>query len=1714
MTPDEERRLAELEAKYSKLDLGPTPSTEGLTAEPFPQQQQPDLQHATDRFLDAAERYDTPTVGPAEAGITALDRLADLRNEPAPVDREPSLWEQALLAFTPRVVRRDDRPLSVDERVGLADDALVSDVLSGALMAPTLGHSRGIAESATGLRAESSREVISDMFGLDGGESAADLVADPDSYGMKAENETLYLLRLLGTVVPAAVQETALRLGGDWLLGTTPELRGQRVQRENPAADWLQGVLEKIETGRGLEADLQAAAKVHLPDNETAQNAAWWTGLAIDTFTNWEGIAAKGPKALIHAVSAAERLEKVFPGEFAGVAGKLRALGNEVLPGAELHAREGIARKEAEAVTSGRTKLSDYPLELQHRISAVALELEGKTSRELFNEQGLDVVDIPVERDIDFTNERDILRGADPEAPDLPSPKAEPAPLGFRVGGTDFSLVGDGGTRGPGRSAASERTVYVTPAIANELRRHLRTSPSTAGTFLTAPSSSAVREITGNVHLAREIKGTWRHVGSRTYSAKPKVGLVPVELRKGADYTVGPKSYRQYGDVKPGKQAITELLVPNPKAPDLAFAVRQARNRGRVAIQGDKRPIAEAPRVPPRTTGEYFHYIAEVIAKGFSTPRGTGFWSMKALDPTQTINSIGYVLRNAVGDVIGRGTFRQMLELMLRRGLDNEEIWYGARPAARWRRTDKPILASDWHFSSPEERAVIRKLRGTDPRAIPPKLKTLGVRPGPDAPGATGRTVGSVLLDLMTDAPHARSVLPPPTTPVGRVVEEAIRAEFVARTGADRFVPLNGAMVPRYDRKRIVADTDTVMQALGLGKYEGQVLDEAAERKVASLAKQLHVDLGPRTPGTLRPAQYTQLRQAVQYEVGGLLTSSRLRLQGVPSFADRMQNMLATAGSNREVLSRPRAAMERYFGGALRAVFGDRLAGMPQRGQILIKEATEAARHVSDGLYEDIRKALPKEGGDLSRVLHHFTSDIRLVSDVESKLAGEILDAPVRKDADWFKVRDELLPLHRRARGEWLTSKDAGVVREAVLSWAAKVQDDVDASATEYLQAYYASARGSAAHKAVQTEQLGLISAAAKRAVHEEVFGQGIVGGPATQRAFGEAKLSFPEADETQVLASMILRSRTSKALDDIVRKLLDEDLVVLPGDPRRHAITMILEDQHKTVDALGRDRWKLPEATASWAMDRLDDWGMQPGTKAPLGVHKVGRTEVIVPQHLAEEFERLDRLGLIDSRQVFGSKILNDLLRLHKRWTMGIWFVPRPGHFVAQALATLPTRYTTGGLEGLAQTGSSLLRHPIMTGELMRRIGGVDTPIFRELPSRQVFTTADGRAFHIDELEQALRAQGVQDTMERVETAEQLANLLNRTQHDGPTAVEKIKAGAAWWNNLLMTMSGGFDQAGRVATFLSELERGASPDQAARTAKEAFLDFGNMTEAEQTHMRWIFEFYAFMRKNADAYVRALVRHPERISQQARLAHASATEGGLSDMELGAMQEQDTGRFTLYSSDEVVTKDGRVHPLYRFNRLQSAPMGVGEFLSFMVGLKNLVLQKDPSQIAQSMGPIPQTAFALTTQHELLGADWGYDRDSANRIPPYLMKFPPVAGFVGTVFGVEPIPLGEHDDPLKADPDASLAYGAPAYWAAKNRKLWQMFRIFMGGPIRNVDRYAMAAGVEEPRPHLTTLGEFWSMLGDIRATPTDTEIERRYQRDTEVKLEQAAGDLAR
>lgn len=1053
-----------------------------------------------------------------------------------------------------------------------------------------------------------------------------------------------------------------------------------------------------------------------------------------------------------------------------------------------------------------------------------------------------------------------------------------------------------------------------------------------------------------------------------------------------------------------------------------------------------------------------------------------------------------YVLRD--GDrVIAQGTWSEVVGRATARPKRGLEVWDGVqRPVAQW--TERGFVA-DHLFASPGERAAVTEMRAREPLLVKPAS---AVEPRPLAPS---ETVAHVLGYAVSRGPAGVVGIEQPTSRVADIVRKAIALRVRSTLGSERlaFLPTT-AMVPREDKARVLEEATRIlgipeerMRAAVAGK--AQLTAEEA-RRWRALAPD--VDVAQPTMKDWQDARFAAINRAA-----GFLADARYRIEGNRTLVDRF--ILAFQDASVALRGPGKSWLERIptgwiASGITKRLFEDPANRMPTVVRTLMKELRIGLSTDANTVLREIRR----KGGDIRTALLETLAPYHLPHPTELEHAALVVGGGDRAA--------QLEALRSTWRGPkrpgWLDSKDVGEAVTGMTRWARDIRSRMAHIAQDWLLVHAALGGHDVSAESLLYEAIREVSVEEAEPVYREVVRQGIADGPATARLLAQLPGGVRPAEPSVALVQWVLATRAQGKIGQTLDRMLREGFAVSTEDPNLPALQALMLGQHRTYNPKLR-RWESPftEAALTWAEARLRDWAILPGSATSASqLKRVAGTKLLVPDFLSDEVARLTRVGVIKaSTQVTPWELTNRLFVLWKQITTHGFLIPNPAHYMGQMIGLAPALVTTRGYGGAASAFATLLyRDTATVGELVKRVGGRSFPTFRGLRP-DTLVTADGIPYTIDELEDVARQFGLGETRPDFEVGAQIQRLLLGETLETPTPWSRLREGVDWWQDLIQGWAGAFDLHGRMAVFVDEVKRGTPLEQAAMKAREAMLDFRELTPWEAKYGRLAFTFYAYMRKNADAYVRAFLRDPARVTSQMRLAHASLTNSGLSDIELGRMTDSDVARFTVFTDREVVNEAGRVHPLYKLNRVSSSPVGVAEALNT---LTMFIPGWDTRGFLQSMNPAAQ-ALAILLQGRRLERD--IDRPWNNRIPPFLVHMPFIGDWLGDAVGIGPEPLTKYDDPLLADWDATQAAGVPAYWAAgvryadttpeqqdAQRRTWQELSLWIGRPLSTVEAVAKAAGWEAGDPYIDSGEQVFDALFGFKHRPVlnETEAIRRYE----------------
>jgi hypothetical protein len=860
---------------------------------------------------------------------------------------------------------------------------------------------------------------------------------------------------------------------------------------------------------------------------------------------------------------------------------------------------------------------------------------------------------------------------------------------------------------------------------------------------------------------------------------------------------------------------------------------------------------------------------------------------------------------------------------------------------------------------------------------------------------------------------------------------------------------------------------------------------------------------------TLTTKRWMDAKNAALTEASRGLAEVRYRVQGLRPLRERMLLNFKDSHLKRQlptVLSRWQQNKLSPLNWLQRGFTADALARLPDPVRLAWKKLKSQWERNADELGQEIRR----DGGQ--KVLDRIVERYRPAVPDELAIADEVL-RPIDDNASLVDRTAQVLSQWKH-KPEWLEKMADDPIEEITVElrrWAKETAERGADGGREWLKAAAATIKRSddvvRAIDELPTERA--------RAVYDELV-RGNTQGPNT---LGElARLGMPKFDGQEALVHYALQLREKALLSDAVREALGDKRVVLSSDERMPVLAAVLAGEYKTTQN-GRTVYRHGDAETTWALQTLRDWGIEPGSGASLQSKRIGGKDVMLPDFLVDELNSMQRAGALDGKELTPARAYNELMRVYKESLTHGFIAPNPAYLLGQVLGMLPTLVSTRGLAGAGATvATTFWRHPRMVGELVKRVGGVNIPRARtRTPDDELLRAGQDGLFHVDELEQAIRQQGLHESRAAFETEENLRQLINRSESKG--VFQRMGKSLAFWQETLRNFAGSVDLTYRIATFVDEVAKGTPLDLAAETAKSATLDFRAMTPFEQKVMRNALTFYAFTKANSAAQIGALVRHPERVMLQMRAAHASLTEGlGLSGVEQGGMEQGDLGRYTLWRDNEVADDEGRIKPQYRMNRVTTPPIGIADWLWFVTQLSPTsgpqgVFGSDNQDLARQFVPLANL-FAIQLQGRALGQT--FQTAQSNFVPPVLLDgF--WGGYVMDLFGVGPEPLEPTDDPGLYQKDASDMLGTPSKWAAggkhvlegklelaqRDRERWQSFMALFAKPVLQAETAAEAMGYERPPPYMTQWDSTRDLLFGTKTRPVLSEDELLRRKDEEL-----------
>jgi len=1443
----------------------------------------------------------------------------------------------------------------------------------------------------------------------------------PDRFPVRSLGEDLVSRISEGQAPGQALQGAVDGLGLDavpleeLLLNTTPEQRGllpdSALGDRGPILKWWLRSMHKLEQRKTLGNDFDAASQVLVEDlgieDEQAKKVARWLGWGVGeaghTFAPWEMVlspAARGAKAL--------KAVKELP-DFVD---KARLLGR---------ALAGVPLPEAKATVDALRARVAAGEDVYDLISQLP-DSQRSLVRQMMNEDG-----IPLQRP------------APPPAPEPPGvPFAEGAPSP---------------TIGP-LDRAQETHAKVGQALEGVRPRvpfAIRQQAADALEQLETQARSAVKASKDALEEAWDKK------------------ILEIQARR--DQLLDDAGFT-------GKRVAT-MEEANRKA----HLVQQAR-------KGEKADVGIAA-----VGGKVPHGgFKELRWKGLADPGNPARAGYRLLSDDGVTHTVGTLeeaakamaARQNPTDYVQWGDYRDVLHW---RGLHTKDPTALAKALARRRDDAKPLgqMVSNRYFSSPAEKAAGDAFSRTSPRGIipPERLDAFGLGHKPKVRKPRGKggkskkpaTPDAAAPDATTPKPDVEGAPPaPPVEPFTEVggtiglnptenavrrffrgmlgdkappgtieglddvqsgildiVESVTRAELRSRFhGAELVQPLAGVIVTKAEKRVIDRTMEASRKQAGFNPHD--VPSHDIPDDIADAARRFTARHGVDLPsGELTTDMISDATAQVIKKLAGRSADKRLAIDQTWDTSQKLLDATLKAGATPGKLMQDGASI----GGVRGAAFGltdARIRQLPPALRTEVDGALRSLRQVGRELLSDIQRV--ERGSKVRGVeaLHEVLKEYRPVSEQEIALLETLKTVELTKDSDVFAFRN-MLNTHVAddldLPGMW--GNDPVQVKAAIGDYAIKRSKEIEALGRRVLKA---ALPDDMFDKMGRIDLVENLDSAQLQGVWQDFVATGDFEIDAIAEALQDVyHKKIKVKDTPNAMVALGLHMKSDEILDGVLKKAAELEL----GTVDDEVITAMRQMQNgiKPSGPLGK---------VAKARNILRRSGLESDLPDDIFTTQGG---VFMPAGLAEEIVRAQRAGINVRPADFKNRAAHFLYRNYKDG-LTVW---NPAFHVGNAMGVpFMALQTMGGKDAL-RAASKLVTHPDWTFNMARRLSGVPAYGRPGLASK-VFRTKDGRMYSPAEMERAMRRLGVAETFQSALNARDLAEDLQRS--------------SGMWNALSRKVSGARDAiAGsseflertfRISVFLDNVEQGSDFEQAALRAREALYDYGTLTDFDRQMAKKGLVFWAFHRKNMDAFLRQVVDNPHRLGMQIRFA--TTQRPNETDIQKSRLSNNDLGRLVL---DPLIEPAGTAAGLetkpngreYAFATTSTLTPIEGFLLTRLAWAPVLAaLQggvgaglKEGSESAKELGgqsnPLTQAAANVAFDVDL-GTGFRSTTPRSNRVPSWMMEYPVISQAMEATFEPEMVTPSPSKLATQGDFDVGLT---PKFWSVpeRNQKAWQAFQ---------------------------------------------------------------------
>jgi hypothetical protein len=501
-------------------------------------------------------------------------------------------------------------------------------------------------------------------------------------------------------------------------------------------------------------------------------------------------------------------------------------------------------------------------------------------------------------------------------------------------------------------------------------------------------------------------------------------------------------------------------------------------------------------------------------------------------------------------------------------------------------------------------------------------------------------------------------------------------------------------------------------------------------------------------------------------------------------------------------------------------------------------------------------------------------------------------------------------------------------------------------------------------------------------------------------KALSQGGWRAPAEDVT--VFNFAVRLRSEVVYQDAIRAILGNHMAVPKGRISELVADMLLGTPESGTMAYAAERGYAPTDVIE-AQRVITQMGLDTGDRASL--HALGGDDdALTTKYIADQLEEAKAYGLTDSSAITGWKNFDAVMRFWKQSALGkLGLLSSPARFIGDALGAFPQTYLVRGWEGVGD----LVKHA--PDPAAWALGAHLAEMRRRQFSPAKFAGFQHRTFAFptgvwtaDELLDAFRARGIDAQAARSETAGALIDESRRFDFDRTRRVFAMEDRRQLANELGNLV----DMQFRVRIALGELRRGADIDTACLAAREALYDYSGLTKVERHLLRTVFPWYTFMKRNAEAVLKALVTNPQRVTHLSRMTYKQPDLWGWNEDEKSKVSPSGWGGVWFASERGELDTDhkGRAYMLTGVNVVDVIPM--------VVGLLTDPVEEGPKVLKQNLNPF----LFHTIEDALAGVgqrpEWS---ERGNEVPAAWMVTPGLGAWLKWALGVEAVNLKDGED---------------------------------------------------------------------------------------------------